>query len=143
MLRTRRLLVGLLVVGLFALTLPVAALAGGSAGDQQYVDPVKHKTSSSTTTSSSSPSSSDASSSNTTPSSSGSSAPTTSSTLSATPAASTTTNPVATTAATTSTSTHAAKQLPYTGYNDPAAAALGALLVLGGFALRRRTQRST
>jgi LPXTG-motif cell wall-anchored protein len=140
MLRTRRLLVGLLLAGLCALTLPVAALAGGSAGDQQYVDPVKHKTSSSTTTS---PSSSGAPSSNTTPSPSTPSAPTTSSTLSATPAASTTTNPVATTAATTSTSTHSSKQLPYTGYDDRAAAALGALLVLGGFALRRRTRRGT
>jgi LPXTG-motif cell wall-anchored protein len=156
--RTRHLLAGLLLLGLVALTVPVAALAngGGSAGDQQYVDPVNRKTSSSSSTTPSSTGSSNSGnsgssgssgSSNATPSSGSSTSssppPTSSSTLTATPATtSAATTPVATTATTTTTG-RTSKQLPYTGYDDRIAAGLGALLVLGGFALRRRTRRSS
>jgi cytoskeletal protein RodZ len=119
--RARSLLAVLIVLGLFAALVPAAALAGGSsAGDNQYVDPLSgvHSHSGS---SSSSPSSSSAG-------------------TSATAAASAT-SPTATTAGTTSTGASSkSKTLPFTGFDDWQAAALGGLLVIGGLGLRRRAQ---
>jgi hypothetical protein len=112
----------LIVLGLFAAFGPSLALAAGSAGDNQYVDPLAgvhaHGGSGSSATA-------------TAP------AP-----ASATAATTTTAAPTGTTTATTATTTGAsgkAKTLPFTGFADWQAAGLGALLLTGGLALRRRT----
>lgn len=118
--RSRTLLALLIVLGLFAAVGPSLALAGGgSAGDNQYVDPLagvhSHGSSSSSATS------------------------TAPATTSATAATTTTATPTATSAATTTGPSQKAKALPFTGFADWQAAGLGALLLAGGLALRRRT----
>ncbi|MGB9185271.1 MAG: hypothetical protein WCB67_14515 [Solirubrobacteraceae bacterium] len=133
--RPRHLLACLIVLGLLALVSPAASLAAcggsGSAGDQQYVDPLAHCHHGS---------SSSGSSSATTP------APPPS--ASVTPAASTATtstsssSPTATTATppSTTTTTGAAKALPYTGLDIRLIVGSGLALVLGGIGLRRVTR---
>lgn len=122
-----RLLVVLSLVLALSVVLAPAALAGGSAGDNQYTDPLAGTHHSGT---SSSPAGANTTTSSPTPSSSpATSAPT------ATVATTTTTTPAATT-----TSKAAAKTLPFTGYSDWEAGALGALLVVGGLSLRRRVR---
>ena len=124
--RPRTLLALLIVLGLSAAVGPSLALAGGgSAGDNQYVDPLTGVHSHSGSHSSST-----------------SSTPAPASTTQATAAATTpatTTAPTATTAATTTDASGKTKALPFTGFADWQAAGLGALLLAGGLALRRRT----
>jgi hypothetical protein len=109
---------------------PAAALAasGPSAGDNQYTDPLKSttttaskpaKTATTTTTQSTQPPSTSSGTINTAPP-----------TATATPTA-----PIATTASGT---TSNSATLPRTGYDGWLAAALGAGLVVAGFAVRRR-----
>jgi LPXTG-motif cell wall-anchored protein len=122
MLRPRHVLTCALVLALLVLAIPVAAIAagGGSAGDQQYVDPLAHTpTVHPAPTSTSGPASS--------------AAPI--DTPAATPASTvtlTSNDGLAKTSA----------QLPYTGYNVSLAAGLGFVLLLGGVGLRRRARRA-
>jgi hypothetical protein len=122
----------LIVLGLLAMVTPAASLAAcggsGSAGDQQYVDPLAHCHHGSSSSRA------------TTPVASTPSAP-------ATPAASTaststSTSPTATTATppTTTKATKVGKGLPYTGLDTRLIVGLGLALVLGGFGLRRATR---
>jgi LPXTG-motif cell wall-anchored protein len=124
MLRPRHVLTCALVLALLVLALPVAAIAagGGSAGDQQYVDPLAH-----TPTAQHSPASSSTS--------GASSSPTWSSTPAATPASTVTLT-------SNDDVTKTSDQLPHTGYNDSLAAGLGFVLLVGGIGLRRRTRRA-
>lgn len=135
--RPRHLFACLIVLGVLALVTPAASLAacggGGSAGDQQYVDPLAHCHRGSS--GSSSPSA-------TTPVAS--TPATTTPTTPVTPAASTatTTSPTATTAAGSGTKggTKVGAALPYTGLDARLIVGLGLALVLGGFVLRRATR---
>jgi hypothetical protein len=124
--KSRTLLALLLVLGLLTALVPAVALAnGGSAGDNQYVDPLAGAPTHSGGSSGSS---------------SGSSG-TTSSGPANTPAVaatSTATTPTATSAATSTDPSGKAKTLPFTGFGDWQAAGLGAVLLAGGLALRRR-----
>ncbi len=139
--RPRQALTCLLLLGLLALALPVAALAdgGGSAGDQQYVDPLAHQP----TTPHSSPSRTPSA-----PTPAPTSTPASPSSSASTLSANTSTTPTATTASGTTTSSSsratvkAGQQLPYTGYDGRLAAGLGFVLVLGGVGLRRRARRT-
>lgn len=131
--RSRHLATVLLLLGLLTLAAPALALAGGSAGDQQYTDPLTgthtqtHPSSSGTPTAS-------------TPTAS---TPTPGTTSGATTSAAV---PTATTASapnsTTTTSKQAVRQLPRTGYDSWLAGSLGGLLMIGGLGLRRRTRRA-
>jgi cytoskeletal protein RodZ len=124
--RSRTLLALLLVLGLLSVLGPAAALAaGGSAGDNQYVDPLAGGHSNSGSSAGSSATSSGTASS--TPSSG-----------SAAAASSTATTPTGTTASTTGDPKANAKTLPFTGFSDWQAAGLGAVLLAGGLVLRRR-----
>jgi hypothetical protein len=144
MTRSRLLATFLLVLGLIALAVPMVALAngGGSAGDQQYVDPLANQHKHSTTTSSPATTSTPAPPPSTTPATP---APTPTPTSSAaTPSTTpTATTPTATIAGTSTVSSGKAKQLPYTGYDSGLAAGLGFVLVLGGTALRLKTRRTS
>lgn len=143
--RSRHLATFLLLLGLFALAAPALALAGGSAGDQQYVDPLaagqKHQSSTSPASITPAPRA---------PTST-TSAPSPSPTPSSSPASSSgvTTSAVAPTAtiasapsSTVTTSAQATKQLPYTGYDSWLAGGLGGLLVIGGLGLRWTARRA-
>lgn len=125
--RSRPLLALLIVLGLLAAVVPGAALAsGGSAGDNQYVDPLAGVHPHSGKSSSSSPATS---------------AATTSTPATSTPAASTATTattPTATGAATSADPSSKKKSLPFTGFQDWQAAGLGLMLMAGGLILRRR-----
>jgi cytoskeletal protein RodZ len=127
--RSRPLIAVLIVLGLLATVVPAAALAnGGSAGDNQYVDPLAGVHSHSGKSSSSSPATSVA---------------TTSTPATSTSAASTATTPTATSAATSTAATSTdpsskTKSLPFTGFQDWQAAGLGLVLVASGLILRRR-----
>jgi hypothetical protein len=128
--RSRTLLALLIAFGLLASVGPAVALAaGGSAGDNQYVDPLAgvHPHGGGSSSSSSG-------------SSSGSSAPASSGSASspAVAATSTATTPTATSAATSTDPSGKSKTLPFTGFGDWQAAGLGAVLLAGGLALRRR-----
>jgi LPXTG-motif cell wall-anchored protein len=159
MLRMRHLLAALLLLGLFAAAVPVGALAdGGSAGDQQYVDPLagnnnSHSSSSAPSSSSSAPSSSGSSSgsassgtssgdtSSSSASSSGASSSGASSSSSSAPTATTVTGtPVSGTTTTSGADPSSAGQLPRTGYDSRLAAAIGLVLLLAGIVLRRRSR---
>jgi cytoskeletal protein RodZ len=124
--RSRPLLALLIVLGLLAALVPAVALAnGGSAGDNQYVDPLAGVHSHSGKSGSSSAATSAA----------------TTSTPASTAAASTTstaTTPTATSAATSTDPRSKTKSLPFTGFQDWQAAGLGLVLVAGGLTLRRR-----
>jgi hypothetical protein len=138
--RPRHILACTIILGLLAVLSPAASLAsscggGGSAGNQQYIDPLcgtqHHKSSGSSGSGSGS--------------GSGSSGAT--STPQTTTPVPTTTTPTATTAATTSTTSpdpkgKPKKTLPFTGFNTLEAAGFGFVLIAGGLGLRRRTQRS-
>jgi cytoskeletal protein RodZ len=124
--RSRTLLALLIVLGLLAALGPAVALAdGGSAGDNQYVDPLSGVHTHSGGSSGSSSGSSGAT----------SSAPASSSAAAGT---STATTPTATSAATSTDPSGKSKTLPFTGFADWQAAGLGALLLAGGLVLRRR-----
>ncbi|HEX8976515.1 MAG TPA: hypothetical protein VF781_08385 [Solirubrobacteraceae bacterium] len=130
MFRSRTLPALVMVLGLLAALGPSLAWAsggsGGSAGDNQYVDPlagVHTHTGGSHPASSGSAPSAPAS----TPTSSSYVAP-----------ASTATTPTATAAATTTDPSGKARTLPFTGFEDWQAAGLGAMLLAGGLLLRRR-----
>ena len=117
----------LIVLGLLATVVPAAALAnGGSAGDNQYVDPLAGVHSHSGKSGSSSPATSAATTS--TPAASTSAAST----------ATTATTPTATSAATSTDPSSKTKTLPFTGFQDWQAAGLGLVLVASGLILRRR-----
>jgi hypothetical protein len=122
--RSRPLIAVLIVLGLLATVVPAAALAnGGSAGDNQYVDPLAGVHSHSGKSSSSSPATS---------------AATTSTPATSTSAASTATTSTATSAATSTDPSSKTKSLPFTGFQDWQAAGLGLVLVASGLILRRR-----
>lgn len=116
----------LAVLGLLALAPGIASANGGSAGDNQYIDPLAgvhthagashHPSSGSTTSAPASP-----------PATSSSSA-----------AAATATAPTATVAATTTDPSGKARTLPFTGFEDWQAAGLGLMLLAAGVLLRRR-----
>jgi hypothetical protein len=131
-LASRRILSWLLLLGVLALAAPAVTLAagGGSAGDQQYVDPFAHTHGSHTST--------------TTPTTTSAPAPvaTTPAPVTTTPAAATTTStdPTATTASTATTPLTSAKTLPYTGYDGWLAGGFGLILAGTGLGLRRKVQ---
>jgi hypothetical protein len=132
--RSRTLLALLIVLGLLAALGPALALAnGGSAGDNQYVDPLAgvhtHGGGSSGSSSGSSAGSSSGSSGTT------SGTPASGSAVAATSSA---TTPTATSAATSTDPSGKAKTLPFSGFADWQAAGLGAVLLAGGLVLRRR-----
>jgi cytoskeletal protein RodZ len=143
MLRSRRILICLILLGLFALVTPVMALAqggGGSAGDNQYTDPLSGSPPPTQTNTNTAPTTSTSSAPPATSTAPSSDATTTTSTPTPTPTpAPTATAPTATIASSTGTGTSA--QLPYTGYDGGLAAAIGFVLAGGGIVLRLRTQR--
>jgi hypothetical protein len=127
----------LIVLGLLALVTPAASLAAcggsGSAGDQQYVDPLAHcRHGSPSSNSSSATTPATTHSAPVTPAASTATAPTTSTSPTATTA-----TPVATTKAT---NTKVGKALPYTGLDTRLIVGLGLVLVLSGIGLRRATR---
>lgn len=125
----RRLLIPILLLVALAGVLPAVALAGGSAGNQQYTDPFAGSTSSSSAT--------------VTVTSTAATPPPDTTPVVTSSASATTPPPATTPAATTpATSTVRPAHLPFTGYNGWLAAALGAGMVSGGIALRRRTRRA-
>jgi LPXTG-motif cell wall-anchored protein len=119
----------LIVLGLLATVVPAAALAnGGSAGDNQYVDPLAGVHPHSGTSSSSSAASSAAT----------TSTPAASTSPASTATTPTATTPTATSAATSTDPSSKTKSLPLTGFQDWQALGLGLVLVAGGLILRRR-----
>jgi LPXTG-motif cell wall-anchored protein len=123
--RSRSLLALLIVLGLLAAAVPAVALAnGGSAGDNQYVDPLAGVHSHSGSSASSS--------------ATNAAATTSTPAATATAAASTATTPTATSAATSTHPSGKSTSLPRTGFQDWQAAGLGLVLVAGGLGLRRR-----
>ena len=145
MTRSRLLATFLLVLGLIALAAPMVALAGGgSAGDQQYTDPLANQHKHSTTTTTSSPAASSTPAPAPAPTTSTATPAPTPTSSAATTSTTPATTPTATIATGTSTpATTGAKQLPYTGYDSALAAGLGFVLVLGGAGLRLRSRRSS
>jgi len=122
----------MLVLGLLAMLAPAASLAGcsGSAGDQQYVDPLAgcHKHKGSTTPAA------------TTTPSAATTTPSASATPPATAASSTTPTATTATGAGATGKDPSSKTLPYTGFETWEAAGFGLILLAGGLVLRRRTQ---
>ncbi len=120
-----------LLLGVLALALPAGALAGGSAGNQQYTDPFgsgRHSGTTSTRAATTATTPTPTTPSTTTPSTSSSGGgvdPTTAATTSSAPAV--------------VTSRSASGSLPYSGFAVPTAAGLGVVLIAGGIGLRRRT----
>jgi hypothetical protein len=140
--RLRKLWVLCLTLGLFALALPAASLAGGSAGDQQYTDPFgggggSSATTSQTTTASAPPPTTAAAPPATTP------ADTTpvETTPATTPDATTAVSPTPDTGVVTTDPTGgSAGTLPYTGYPAWMAGGFGVVMLVSGLTLRRRSR---
>jgi hypothetical protein len=137
--RGARHLAGLFIVlGVIAMAVPAIALAGGSAGNNQYTNPFGNTSPSSTPATSSTASAPPA----TTP------AQTTPASTSG--AAGATTTPVTTNADPTATAaagaasptTTSGHSLPRTGYLDWEAAGFGVVLLAGGLVIRRRMRRA-
>jgi hypothetical protein len=126
----------LIVLGLVAMAVPAIALAGGSAGNNQYTNPFGSTSPSSPPATSSTASAPPA----TTP------AQTTppSSTSPAVDPGTATADPTATAAAgaAPSTTTTSGRSLPRTGYLDWEAAGFGLVLVAGGLVVRKRARRA-
>jgi hypothetical protein len=137
--RPRLLIAVCLTLGLLALALPAASLAGGSAGDQQYTDPFGGGAAqpAQTTTASAPPA--------TTTQAPTATAPATTAPPQTNPPATTTpvapaagaTDPPATTADSSTTADPPAT-LPMTGYSAWMAGGFGVVMLASGFALRRR-----
>jgi cytoskeletal protein RodZ len=136
----------LVVLGAFALAVPAGALAGGSAGNNQYTNPFGNTTTSQPTTTTPTQTSSTTAPETTTstppPATTESPAPATTSVVTTTdPTA--TSDPTATAAATPAAgSTTAGKALPRTGYADWELAGFGLVMVAAGFVIRRRSGRA-
>ena len=120
-------IVACLLLGLLALGAPAVALAGGSAGDQQYTDPFG----AGTTTTSAARDTATA----TTPASATTPAATPPAADPAPAQTSTGSQPTATVAGTSS-------SLPYTGYDTWMAAGFGAVMLATGLGLRLQARRS-
>jgi hypothetical protein len=114
---------------------PAGALAtgGGSAGDQQYIDPLAglHSHAHKPTTSTPSPPS---------PSPSTGAASGTSNTTSGAQVAGTTTSSTNDPTATTATTASGGRKLPFTGFDPLPGVAAGATLIAGGLVLRRKAR---
>ena len=128
----------LVVLGAFALAVPTIALAGGSAGNNQYTNPFGPGTTSQPTTTAPPHTSS-----TTPPQTTTASAPPSTSVApdTATVSAVTTSDPTATAAASPRVgTTTATKGLPYTGYAGWDIAGFGLVMIAGGFVIRRRSR---
>jgi LPXTG-motif cell wall-anchored protein len=137
----------LVVLGAFALAVPAVALAGGSAGNNQYTNPFGGSTTAPQTTSAPPQTSS-----TTAPQTSTASAPPTTASPPATTSVSAagtstsvvtssdpTSDPTATAAASPGgATTTGGKGLPNTGYADWEIAGFGLVMLAGGFVIRRR-----
>jgi hypothetical protein len=139
--RPRLLIAVCLTLGLLALALPAASLAGGSAGDQQYTDPFgggaakpAQTTTASTPASTSTPVAPPATTTAAAPPATTPAAP--AQTTPVAPAAANPTAPDPT--ATTATSSDPPATLPMTGYSAWMAGGFGAVMLASGLALRRR-----
>jgi LPXTG-motif cell wall-anchored protein len=136
----RQIVTLLSLLGVLALAGPAVSFAtgGGSAGDQQYVDPFGHthkSTTTSTTTNAPPPTT-------TAPATTTPAAPAATTTPAAASSDSNTaTDPTATIASSTTTTGSLAKTLPYTGYDSWLAGGLGLVLAGAGLTLRRKAQR--
>lgn len=124
-------IVACLLLGLLALGAPAVALAGGSAGDQQYTDPFG----AGTTTTSAARDTATATTPATTPASATTPAATPTAADPAPAQTSTGSQPTATVAGT-------ASSLPYTGYDTWMAAGFGAVMLATGLGLRLQARRS-
>jgi cytoskeletal protein RodZ len=136
--RRRQILGSLVVVAALSLLVPAVSMAGGSAGDQQYVDPLGGSGSSGSKSHSKSTTTHPPAPTTTSPSTAPSSPPTTSTS----PAVISSNSTTSTTASTTSSSAHAAdpstsSTLPRTGLDVELAVAVGVGLLGAGLALRR------
>jgi hypothetical protein len=134
----------LVVLGALALMLPALALAGGSAGNNQYTNPFGSTTPSSPPATSSTSSSPPATTPATTPpATSPATTPPASSTAAASAGVTTTAEPTATAAAGAgpATSGTSGPGLPRTGYVAGEAAGFGLVLLVSGVLIRRRIQR--
>jgi LPXTG-motif cell wall-anchored protein len=134
MLRLRLAVAGILTVGLLALAVPAASLAGGSAGDQQYTDPFSGSSSHTATARASATTTSSPAPSTTTAPAASAPDPTTANAASTTADATTTADEPTATIATSS------PMLPHTGYDAWTAVGFGIVLIGGGIALRRRVR---
>ena len=130
----------LIVLGLVAMAAPAIALAGGSAGNNQYTNPFGSTSPSSPPATSSTASAPPATApvQTTAPSSTSPSADP------GTTPATATANPTATAAsgAAPATTTTSGPSLPRTGYLDWEAAGFGLVLVVGGLVVRKRARRA-
>jgi LPXTG-motif cell wall-anchored protein len=139
----RHLAVLLVVLGALALAVPAVALAGGSAGNNQYTNPFGGGTTSQPTSTTAPQTSS-----TTAPQTTTASAPpaTTVSPVTATTSVVTTSDPTATAAASpdpgTVGTTTGGKALPRTGYADWELAGFGLVMIAGGLVIRRRSRRA-
>jgi LPXTG-motif cell wall-anchored protein len=136
----RHLAVLLVVLGALALAVPAVALAGGSAGDNQYTNPFGGGTTSQPTSTTPPQTSS-----TTAPQTTTSAAPaaTTVSPATATTSVVTTSDPTATAAASPGVgTTTGGKALPRTGYADWELAGFGLVMIAGGLVIRRRSRRA-
>jgi LPXTG-motif cell wall-anchored protein len=133
----------LVVLGTLALAVPAVALAGGSAGNNQYTNPFGSGTTSQPTTTASPQTSSTTAPVTTTssppPASTQSAATATTSVVTTTDPAS---GPTATAAASGAGATTGGKALPRTGYAEWELAGFGLVLVAGGLVIRRRSRRA-
>jgi LPXTG-motif cell wall-anchored protein len=134
----------LVVLGALALAVPTVALAGGSAGNNQYTNPFGSGTTSQPTTTAPPQTSSTTAPVTTTsvppPASTQSAATATTSVVTTTDPAS---GPTATAAASPGAgATTGGKALPRTGYADWELAGFGLVLVAGGLVIRRRSRRA-
>jgi hypothetical protein len=134
----------LIVLGALALALPALALAGGSAGNNQYTNPFGSTTPASPPATSSTSSAPPATTPATTPAATTPASTTPpSSTAAASAGATTTAEPTATAAAggAPSTTSGSGPSLPRTGYVAGEAAGFGLVLLVSGMVIRRRIQR--
>jgi hypothetical protein len=141
--RPRLLIAVCLTLGLLALALPAASLAGGSAGDQQYTDPFGGGAAkpAQTTTASAPPATATQTATATAPPAA-TAPPQTNPPATTTPVAPAAgaSDPPATTADSSTTADPPAT-LPMTGYSAWMAGGFGAVMLASGFALRRRALR--
>jgi hypothetical protein len=135
----------LVVLGALALAVPTVALAGGSAGNNQYTNPFGGGTTSQPTTTTPPQTSSTSAPETTTsaPPPATSEAPGTATTSVVTASDPTATSePTATAAVSPGGTTTGGKGLPRTGYAVWELAGFGLVMVAGGFVIRRRSRRA-
>jgi LPXTG-motif cell wall-anchored protein len=133
----------LIVLGGFALAVPAIALAGGSAGNNQYTNPFGGGSGPASQTTTAPPQTSSTTAAP--PSTSAAPSPTPSTSAAPPPTATTattsgvsTSDPTATAAASSATATTGAGRLPHTGYAEWEVAGFGIVMIAGGLVIRRR-----